>query len=266
MIEEMKATVEKEGKEDLAAYDEYKCWCKSNGEEKKIAIEYATEQIGDLEAFIGEAKGTEGKLKTEISSLEGDIASDNSAIATATGVREKEAGEFALEETDLKSSIALITEAVDTISKAGEFVEVTPEVKTALIQVRNVVKKHGSNYEGIMQRDMFDMLGSFEKILGDGAAHKNSEVMTNMMLGEVFLPKREATALQQLDDKSAQPSGGAAGAKSYNSQGGQIVGLLGAMKDEMVRDLTAGQKEEFKALVDFQNLRAVSSITKDNTN
>jgi chromosome segregation ATPase len=256
MIEEMKATVEKEGKEDLAAYDEYKCWCKSNGEEKKIAIEYATEQIGDLEAFIGEAKGTEGKLKTEISSLEGDIASDNSAIATATGVREKEAGEFALEETDLKSSIALITDAVDTISKAGEFVEVTPEVKTALIQVRNVVKKHGSNFEGIMQRDMFDMLGSFEKILGEGAAHKNSEVMTNMMLGEVFLPKREATALQQLDDKSAAPSGAAAGAKSYNSQGGQIVGLLGAMKDEMVRDLTAGQKEEFKALVDFQNLRA----------
>jgi len=259
MIEEMKATVEKEGKLDLKAYDEYKCWCDSNGEEKKIAIEYATEQIADLEAFIGEASGTEGKLKTEISSLEGDIASDNSAIATATGVREKEAEEFALEETDLKSSIALITEAVDTISKAGSFVqkgEVTPDVKTALIQVRNVVKKHSSNFEGIMQRDMFDMLGSFEQILGDGAQKQNSEVMTNMMLGEVFLPKREATALQQLDDKSSQPSGGAAGAKSYNSQGGQIVGLLGAMKDEMVRDLTAGQREEFKALVDFQNLRA----------
>jgi len=255
----MKATVEKEGKEDLKAYDEYKCWCSTNGEEKKIAIEYATEQIADLEAFIGEASGTEGKLKTEISSLESDIASDNAAIATATGVREKEAEEFALEEADLKSSIGLITEAVDTISKAGSFVqkgEVTPDVKTALIQVRNVVKKHSSNFEGIMQRDMFDMLGSFEKILGDGAAKQTSEVMTNMMLGEVFLPKREATALQQLDDKASQPSGGAAGAKSYNSQGGQIVGLLGAMKDEMVRDLTAGQKEEFKALVDFQNLRA----------
>jgi len=258
MIEEMKATVEKEGKEDLKAYDEYKCWCSTNGEEKKIAIEYATEQIADLEAFIGEAAGTEGKLKTEISSLQGDIASDNAAIATATGVREKEADEFALEEADLKSSIALITEAVDTISKASSFVqkgEVTPEVKTALIQVRNVVKKH-NNFEGIMQRDMFDMLGSFEKILGRGNDKKNSEVMTNMMLGEVFLPKREATALQQLDDKASQPSGAAAGAKSYNSQGGQIVGLLGAMKDEMVRDLTAGQKEEFKALVDFQNLRA----------
>jgi len=74
MIDEMKATVEKEGKEDLKAYDEYKCWCSTNGEEKKRAIEYSTEQIADLEAFIGEASGTEGKLKTEISSLEADIA------------------------------------------------------------------------------------------------------------------------------------------------------------------------------------------------
>ena len=75
-----------------------------------------------------------------------------------------------------------------------------------------------------------------------------------MMIGEVFLPKRETMALQQLDDKSAQPSGGAADAKSYNFQGGQIVSLLGAMKDEIVRALTAGQKEEFKARADFPEL------------
>jgi hypothetical protein len=60
--------------------------------------------------------------------------------------------------------------------------------------------------------------------------------------------------LQQLDDNSAQPSGGAAGAKSHNFQGGQIVGLLGATKLEMVRALTAGQKEEFKALADLPEL------------
>jgi len=259
MIEEMKATVEKEGKEDLKAYDEYKCWCSTNGEDKKRAIEYATEQIADLEAFLGEAAGREGQLKTEIAGLEEDIASDNTAIATAMGVREKEAGEFAAQETDLKESIGLLKEAIGTLSKAQTFVqkgEVTPEVSTALLQVRNVVKKHNNNFESVMQRDMFDMLGSFEKVLGQTAERKNSEVVTNMMLGEVFLPKREATALQQLDEKASQPSGGAAGAKSFNSQGGQIVGLLSEMSDEMVRDLTAGQKEEFKALVDFQKLRA----------
>merc|ERR1719183_568707 len=57
-------------------------------------------------------------------------------------------------------------------------------------------------------------------------------------------------------ESQKQPTGQAAGAKSYNSQGGQIIGILSEMKDEMVRDLTAAQKAEFKALVDFQNLRA----------
>merc|ERR1719321_181982 len=59
-----------------------------------------------------------------------------------------------------------------------------------------------------------------------------------------------------IEQTEGQPSGNAAGAKSYNSQGGQIIGILGEMKDEMVRDLGAAQKAEFKALVDFQNLRA----------
>merc|ERR1711907_543627 len=82
-----------------------------------------------------------------------------------------------------------------------------------------------------------------------------SEVATGAFLGEVFLPKRDAAMIEQTVGQ-AQPSGNAAGAKSYNSQGGQIIGILGEMKDEMVRDLSAAQKAEFTALVDFQKLRA----------
>merc|ERR1719424_2667426 len=98
------------------------------------------------------------------------------------------------------------------------------------------------------------MLGTFDKILGTSHKKEESSIATGAFMGEVFLPKRDAAVLEQEGEE--QPSGAAAGAKSYNSQGGEIVGLLGAMQDEMVRDLTAGQKEEFKALVDFQNLRA----------
>jgi len=248
MIEEMKATVEKEAGADLKAYDEYKCWCNTGGEEKKKAIEYATETIADLEAFLGDAAGREGELKTEIGVLADDIASDNSAIAQASGVRDKENAEFATSEADLKSSIALLKEALDTIA-AGTFAQVGP----ALVQVRSVVKKHIGNFQGVMQKDLFDMLGSFDKILGNHKS-QDSSVATGAFMGEVFLPKRDAAVLEQEGDE--KPSGGAAGAKSYNSASGQIVGLLGAMQDEMVRDLSASQKEEFKALVDFQNLRA----------
>ena len=31
-----------------------------------------------------------------------------------------------------------------------------------LIQVRNVVNKHSSKFDGIMQRDMFDMFGALD--------------------------------------------------------------------------------------------------------
>jgi hypothetical protein len=259
MIEEMKATVEKEAKEDLKAYDEYKCWCNTGGAEKKKAIEYATETIADLEAFLGDAAGREGELKTEIGVLTQDIADDNSAIAQASGVRDKENAEFAVTEADLKSSIGLLKEAIETISKAQTLAQVSP----ALVEVRSVVKKHVGNFEGVMQKDLYDMLGSFDKILGN---HKKEEssIATGAFMGEVFLPKRDAAVLEQEGDE--QPSGGAAGAKSYNSQGGQIVGLLGAMQDEMVRDLSAAQKEEFKALVDFQNLRAAKLAEIEATN
>ena len=248
MVEEMKATVEKEGKEDLKAYDEYKCWCNTGGDEKRKAIEYATETIADLEAFLGDAAGKEGELKTEIATLAQDIADDNSAIAQASGVRDKENSEFAASEADLKESIGLLKEAIATISGAQTLAQVGP----ALVEVRSVVKKHVGNFDSVMQKDLFDMLGSFDNMLGHKS--QDSNVATGAFIGEVFLPKRDAAVLEQGGESA--PSGNAAGAKSYNSQGGEIVGLLGAMQDEMVRDLSASQKEEFKALVDFQNLRA----------
>ena len=244
----------------MKAYDEYKCWCSTGGEEKRKAIEYATETIADLEAFLGDAAGKEGELKTEIGTLTQDIADDNSAIAQASGVRDKENSEFAVSEADLKSSIGLLKEAIATISKAQTLAQVAP----ALVEVRSVVKRHVGNFEGVMQKDLFDMLGSFDKILGTNHKNQDSAVATGAFMGEVFLPKRDAAVLEQ--EGEDQPSGGAAGAKSYNSQGGEIVGLLGAMQDEMVRDLSASQKEEFKALVDFQNLRAAKLAEIEATN
>merc|ERR1712176_1550999 len=121
LIEEMKANVDKEGKEDLAAYDEYKCWCDTNGAEKKEAIEYAAQEIADLETFLGEAAGKEGELKTQIEELENDVEADNSALANAVSVRDKENEEFKVQEADMKESIGLLGEAITVLSKAQTF-------------------------------------------------------------------------------------------------------------------------------------------------
>jgi len=234
LVEEMKTTVETEAKEDMKAYDQYKCWCDNNGAEKKDAIAYATDQIADLEAFLEEAAGKVGELKTEIGSLVDDIAEDNAGLAEARSVREKETGEFQAFEADSKESIGLLTMAIEVLSKVQFVQKGDPKVEAALVQVRQVIERHYPSYQSVMQKDLYDMIGSLQDVVGTGK-------------GQSFLHQSQAPIAG---------GGGTAGAKSYNAASGQIVGILVGMNDEFVRDLSAAQRSEFKSLVDFQNLQA----------
>jgi len=200
---------------------------------KKEAIEYATEQIADLEAFLEEAAGKEGELKTEIGGLEDDIAADNSALADARSIREKENAEFATFEADSKESIGLLAEALTILSNVQLVQKGDAQVNSALMQVRKVVQRHYPSYQSVMQKDLYDMIGSLQDLVGSK--------------GQSFLHQSQAPIAG---------GGQAAGAKSYDSKSGQIVGILAEMKDEFVRDLSATQKAEYKALVDFQSLQA----------
>jgi len=114
----------------------------------------------------------------------------------------------------------------------------------------------------VMQKDLYDMLGSLEGVEQDQLAAK-------------FLPKRSAAALEQAWKKSlpwiersrseedlgkdANPNdlkGAAANAKSYNARSGNILGLLKGMGDETAKSLASAQKEELQALIGFQQLQA----------
>merc|ERR1719181_1759088 len=87
LIREMKDQTVKEGEEDLAAYDKYKCWCETTEGEKTADIEAAQTKIQELTSFVEEASAKEGQLKTEIAALEEDIAADKEALASATAMR-----------------------------------------------------------------------------------------------------------------------------------------------------------------------------------
>jgi len=255
LIEEMKKQVEKDAEEDTAAYDKYMCWCETNRKEKMAAIENAEKSIEMLTVFVEEAVAKESELKTEIATLEDDIADDETALSTAMALREKENAEFIAEETDLKETRSLLDQAVQVLSKVqllqsqgkAEASDVKT-VKTTLLQVREAVSKRPGSFQGVLQKDLFDVLGALQEATG--------ESMPSSSFGETFLPRRGATALDQRDAQPNGLSGAAAGAKSYNSRSGQIVGILSEMHDEVTRDLSTAQKEEFQAVVAFQKLRA----------
>jgi len=262
LIEEMKTQVEKDAKDDLEAYDKYQCWCATNDKEKTQAISDAEAKIEELTAFLESGAATMGQLKTEISQLETDIAEDTDALATATANREKENAAFLATEADLSETSGLLKEAVATLDKV-QFMQTTGQkidralamkaqaTSQALIQLHKSHGIHG-RFPSVMQRDLFDMLGSLGEEEG------------------AFLPKRKAGSFAQASllphekteeqmGKEANPNeleGGAAGAKSYNSRSGGIFGLLSEMSEETDRDLAEARQTEKAAEEAFQGLKA----------
>jgi len=264
LIEEMKATVEKEAKDDTTAYDKYACWCKTNDQEKSSAIEEAESQIASLSAFIEEAAAKEGELKTEISQLEQDIAEDTTALKTATANREEEHQTFLAEEEDFKETRGLLQEAVAVLDKVQLLQKqgkkappaLAAQAKTAaaaLLQISGSIQKSHPEFQNVMQKDLFDVMGSLEE-------EAPRSLRKGTALAQSKLLPWETTAEQ--DGAAAKPNelqGAAAGAKSYNARSGGIVGILKEMQDEFSRDLSKSQYEDMEAEIAFQKLSAAKN-------
>mmetsp|Transcript_98566 Transcript_98566/g.317829 ORF Transcript_98566/g.317829 Transcript_98566/m.317829 type:complete len:727 (-) Transcript_98566:136-2316(-) len=256
LIEEMKVQVEKEATEDLAAYDKYMCWCETNEKEKTLAIEEAQAKIEELNAFLEEAAANIGSLKTEIASLASDIAEDEDALATATATREKDFAAFQSEETDIKETKALLKEAIDVLSKVqllqkGRKASGADQARAraALVQVQEHVRSlPRTHYASVMQRDLFDMFGSFGEATRGlrGASFEQSGL----------LPWEKTEEQIGMEAKPNELKGAAADSKSYNSRSGGILGLLAEMNDQFTEDLASAQKQDFETEVSFQNLKA----------
>jgi hypothetical protein len=272
LVTEMKAQTEKEGQEDLKAYDKYMCWCETTEAEKTAAIKAAETKIEELETFVEEAAAKEGELKTEIAGLEDDLAADTEAMSTAQATRKEQNDEFKAEEADMKETLGLLSEAITVLSKV-QLVQKPDMHKEALLQVRGIVHRVSSKFQGVMQKDLYDLFGEFQGIDQQKEQSFGKALATGSFLGEVFLPKREAAVLAQSRDlpwikseeqlgKEAKPNsemGAAAGSKSYNSRSGSILGLLKTQGDKFAKNLASAQKEELDALIAFQKLAAAKN-------
>jgi len=278
LLEEMKSTVEKDANEDLTAYDKYMCWCETNKKEKTAAIEAAEQRITDLTTFLEEAAAEEAELKTEIGGLEADIAADEDALKEATAVREKELQTFQDADADMTETLQLLKEAIAVLSKV-QLVQkhgkpVAKESRQAaemLLQIRNKLRRF-PKYQDVLRKDLYDVLGSFRDVAESELDRQQHANLGGAFLAETFLPRKDIAALEQQGrrllpwekteeqvGKEAKPNtemGAAAGAKSYNSRSGSILGILSEMADEFARDLKEAQEAEAAAEKSFQNLKA----------
>jgi len=123
ILQNMQTQLQSEQKEDSAASEKMSCWCETNEKEKTAAVDLATKTIADLTAAIEMGAAKSSELETTLAKIAKAIAKNKEALASATALRSKENGEFTSEETELSSSLASVSSAVDALAKHNSFLQ-----------------------------------------------------------------------------------------------------------------------------------------------
>jgi len=125
MLQAMQAKITAEGEKEQELFEKFMCYCKNgNGALQKSisdAEAKAPQVTADIEAGEGEVK----QLKADLKSHQSDRAAAKAAMAEATSIRTKEAGEFADLKSEADANIAAATKATAAVSKgmSGSFLQ-----------------------------------------------------------------------------------------------------------------------------------------------
>jgi len=137
MLQTMQKKVEAEGEKEKELFDKFMCYCKNSGGDLQASIADAETKVSELPSAVEEAEGQLGQLKEDLKKAQTDRAAAKAAIAEATAIREKEAGEFATVSTDLKTNIAAVGKAIAAIEKGAGGAFLQTQAATVL---RNLVE------------------------------------------------------------------------------------------------------------------------------
>jgi septal ring factor EnvC (AmiA/AmiB activator) len=125
MLQAMQKKVTAEGEKEQALFDKYMCYCKTAGGDLSTSIGDADTKIPQLGADIKEAEAKNVQLKEDLKQHQVDRSAAKAAVAEATTLRTKEAGEYAKEANEAKANINMLDGAIKAIEKgmAGSFLQ-----------------------------------------------------------------------------------------------------------------------------------------------
>lgn len=224
LIDDLAAKINADGEREAKAFEEFRDWCKNAAQNSKHEIETLTSNKEKLEADISELAGRIESHTSKIEDLSGAIAGAEAELKEATGVRAKEAADFAASEKEL-------VEVVDTLDRAiGVLEREFAKNPAALSQI-------SSKATNLVQS---------LSIVADAASLNVADKKT--LLG--FAQMRQSTS--DADDDEAP---GAPAAAVYKSQSGNIIDVLEDLKEKAEAELSDLRKAETNAKHNFQMLK-----------
>jgi chromosome segregation ATPase len=125
LLQAMQKKVEEEGKKEKELYDNFMCYCKTNGQDLTARISSANTKVPQVQSEIEQAEAQKAQLEQDLQGHQSDREAAKTAMKDATAFREKEAAAFATSKAEYDANIAAVAKAVMAIEKgmSGGFLQ-----------------------------------------------------------------------------------------------------------------------------------------------
>jgi len=119
LIKELKGKIEADGKAEQKIYNKFACWCETTSERKATAIHQATADIKSHGTSVLEYKGSIATYTSEINELGREIQDNQQAQDEATGIRQKENGEYEGQKAEMEQTLNALERGIKVLMGAG---------------------------------------------------------------------------------------------------------------------------------------------------
>jgi hypothetical protein len=120
LMDDVAAKVKSDGEAEAKAYKEYFDWCDETATNLSFEIKGGSGGKEKLEARIGKLASDISVGTTKVEDLASAIAADDADLKAATGVRGKEAADFATAEAELVDDVTFLAKAIGYIEREKE--------------------------------------------------------------------------------------------------------------------------------------------------
>merc|ERR1719316_897135 len=125
LLQNMQKKIAAEGAKKEKMFDQYMCYCQNADGTLGKSISDAETKIPQVESSIAEGAALKKQLEAELKEAQVGRVEAKDAIASATGIREKEAAAYAKVKADAESNIGALDKAIPAIEKGmgGAFLQ-----------------------------------------------------------------------------------------------------------------------------------------------
>jgi len=211
LMSALEAKVTAEGEAEAKAFKEFFEWCDTSSQNLNNEIKTGKKSQAKLTAKIDELGSDIEVAESKIEDLAEAISTNEAELKQATGIREKEAADFAAAEKELMDTVDTLDRAVSIISS-----------------------EMNKNSAALAQIDMSSMASLVQSLTAvvDAAGFNGQD-------------QHKLVALVQAQQEDGDM--GAPAAATYKSQSGGIVDVLEDLKDKAETELAEARKVETTA-------------------